>query len=62
MLQLEQVIAAANVPAIDEDLRDSHPATRALDHFVLSVAAEIDRNFLELEPLLFQQRFGAIAV
>ena len=58
-LQLEQVIATADMPAVDEDLRDGHPAASALDHFLLSCRRRNRRHISSgSTPSALEQRLG----
>src|SRR5207253_430946 len=56
-LQRHQVFASADVHVADEDLRNGRSASGALDHQLLHLAAEVDRDLLILDALGLEQQF-----
>ena len=57
-LQREEVVAPADVPPVDEDLRHRGPAVRALDHPVAHIASKIDRISWYATPLASKRCFA----
>src|SRR6266481_696285 len=55
-IERDHLVAAADMLAIDEDLRDGPAAMRALDHLGPPPRLLIEADLGEIDPLLLQQR------
>src|SRR6266436_1661302 len=61
-VERDHLVAAADMLAIDEDLRDGAAAMRALDHLGPPPRLLIEADLGEIDPLLFQQRTRTRAI
>src|SRR5712691_541110 len=61
-VERDHLVAAADMLAIDEDLRDGAAAMRALDHLGPPPRLLIEADLGEIDALLLQQRAGPGAV
>src|SRR5208337_447957 len=61
-IEIIEIVAAADRPAADENLRHSRTSARLLGHRRLRCAVAIDADFLERHALFLQQRLRGVAV
>ncbi|VTZ26758.1 hypothetical protein MPC1_3800003 [Methylocella tundrae] len=61
VVQLIEIVATADMPVAEEDLRDAG-AAGALRQFSAKLPVIIDRDFSEFEILFLQQRLGPVAI
>src|SRR4051812_11457667 len=61
-LQLGEIVGAADVSAVDEDLGNGGAAVGALEHLLALAADRIHFIFLIIHPFLLEQPLGAGAI
>src|SRR3954463_9018170 len=61
-LERDELVAAPDMLALDEDLRHRRSPSRALDHRLFLRPAEIDHDLLIRHAFGFEQVFGAPAI